>query len=78
MQLRLAAALKRSAAFAASANPANQGISDAKDGLIQIVADNFDSDISSQNGKLSTHSMAMIVMSQLLIITMYNVKAFLV
>ena len=53
---------KSSAAVAASTNPANQGISDAKDGLIQIVADNFNSDISSPNGKLSTHSMAMIVM----------------
>ena len=53
---------KSSAAVAASTNPANQGISDAKDGLIQIVADNFDSDISSPNGKLSTHSMAMIIM----------------
>ena len=50
---------KSSSAVAASTNPANQGISDSKDGLIQIVADNFDSDISSLNGKLSTHSIIM-------------------
>ena len=36
-------------------------MSDASSGLIQVVADNFDADISSQNGKLSTHSLAVLV-----------------
>ena len=52
---------KSSAAVAASADMVKQGISDANDGLIQVVADNFDTDISSPNGKLSTHSLAMII-----------------
>ena len=29
--------------------------------VILVVADNFDTDISSPNGKLSTHSLAMII-----------------
>ena len=29
-------------------------------GLVQIIADNFDADMSSPNGKISTHSLAMI------------------
>ena len=54
---------KSSTAVATSTNPANQETSDSKDGLVQIVADNFDSDMSSPHGKLSTtHSMAMIIM----------------
>ena len=39
-------------------------ISDVSHGLIQIIADNFDNfdaDISSQNRKVSTHSLAFIV-----------------
>lgn len=52
---------KKSAAVAATVDPNQQGISDARRGLIQIVADNFDCDISSPNGKLSTHSLAMII-----------------
>ncbi len=52
---------KSSAATAASVDPIKQGISDAKDGLIQVVADNFDAAISSPNGMLSTHSLAMII-----------------
>lgn len=32
----------------------------AKESLIQVVADNFDSNISSQNGLLSTHSLALL------------------
>ena len=42
-------------------------ISDASHGLIQIIADNFDNfdaDISSQNRKVSTHSLAFIVTQQ--------------
>ena len=53
--------LKKSAAIAATSAPALQGISDTKPGLIQVVVDNFDADISSQNGKLSTHSLAVLV-----------------
>ena len=52
---------KKSAAVVASKNTKYTAISRAEDGLVQIVADNFDADISSQNGKLSTHSLAMIV-----------------
>ncbi|KAH3748033.1 hypothetical protein DPMN_182470 [Dreissena polymorpha] len=29
--------------------------------MIQTVVDNFDADISSQNGKVSTHSLAMLM-----------------
>lgn len=53
---------KSSAAVAVAADPVKQGISDAKDRLIQVVAVDFDTDINSQNGKLSTHSLAMIIM----------------
>ena len=52
---------KKSAAVAAATSPALQGISDSDSGLIQVVVDNFDADISSQNGKLSTHSLAVLV-----------------
>jgi len=52
---------KKSAAVLAATNTEVTGISNAKSGLIQIVADNFDADISSQNGKLTTHSLAVLV-----------------
>ena len=52
---------KKSATVAAATLPALQGISDSDVGLVQVVADNFDADISSQNGKLSTHSLAVLV-----------------
>ena len=41
----------------------DQGISqfDSNNGLVQVVADNFDTQISSQNGQKSTHGLAMIV-----------------
>ena len=32
----------------------------SEDGLVQIVVDNFDAGIASQNGKLSTHSLVVI------------------
>ena len=51
---------KKSAAFSAAADMDLLGISQADSGLIQVVADNFDADISSQNGKLSTHSLAVL------------------
>ena len=53
---------KRSAAKAASQDISLQGIPSTANGMVQIVADNFDADISSPNGKLSTHSLAMIMM----------------
>ena len=52
---------KRSAAKAASQDISLQGISDATNGLVQVIADNFDADISCPNGKLSTHSLATII-----------------
>ena len=52
---------KRSAAIAATKDISLTGISDHTDGLVQVVVDNFDADISSQNGKLSTHSLAILV-----------------
>ena len=53
---------KKSVVVAAAKDLAEQGISDAKHGLVQVVSDNFDTDISSPNGKASTHSLEMIVM----------------
>ena len=37
------------------------GINQGSLRLIQAVADNFDADISSQNGKITTHSLAMLI-----------------
>ena len=37
------------------------GISQESDGLIQVVSDNFDANISSQNGLVSTHALAMLL-----------------
>ena len=41
----------------------DQGIAqfDSNEGLVQVVADNFDTQISSQNGKKVTHGLAMII-----------------
>ena len=52
---------KKSAAVAAAKKPSVHGISSAESGLVQTVVDNFDADIHSPNGKLSTHSLAMIL-----------------
>ena len=52
---------KASAAKAAEAQIDLRGLLSAKEGLIQVVADNFDSNISSQNGLLSTHSLALLL-----------------
>ena len=52
---------KRSAAKSATMEQSYHGISDASEGLVQVVVDNFDAEISSQNGKLSTHSLAVLV-----------------
>ena len=48
-------------AVAAAKNAEITAISNAEDGLVQIVVDNFDADIASQNGKLSTHSLAVLL-----------------
>ena len=52
---------KKSAALAATKNIKLSGIHQGSMGLIQAVADNFDANISSQNGKLTTHSLAMLI-----------------
>ena len=52
---------KRSAALAATRDIKLSGINQGSLGLIQAVADNFDADISSQNGKITTHSLAMLI-----------------
>ena len=51
--------LKKSAALAATTQSRLGGIADNHTGLVQAIADNFDADISSQNGKVSTHSLAL-------------------
>ena len=52
---------KKSAALAATKNIKPRGIHQGSIGLTQAVADNFDANISSQNGKLTTHSLAMLI-----------------
>ena len=52
---------KFSAAHAAAKRIKNMGLTDASRGLVQVVADNFDANISSQNGLQSTHALAMLV-----------------
>ncbi len=38
-----------------------RGMKNASSGLVQVIADNFDATISSQNGLLSTHFLAMLL-----------------
>ena len=52
---------KASAAAAAVSNASLRGHVHAEDSLVQLVSDNFDAQISSQNGLLSTHSLAMLL-----------------
>ena len=52
---------KASAASAAVSNASLRGHCHDGYSLIQFVADNFDAHISSQNGLLSTHSLAMLL-----------------
>ena len=52
---------KKSAALKATKDLKLDGIHEGRFGLIQTVADNFDADISSQNGKNTTHSLAMLI-----------------
>ena len=53
---------KKSAAVTAAKDLAQQGISNTKHGLVQVVSDNFNTGISAPNGNASTHSLGMIVM----------------
>ena len=52
---------KASAATAAFKNSNLTGLEAPKDGLIQVVVDDFDANISSQNGLVNTHSLAMML-----------------
>ena len=52
---------KKSVAFIANANMDLSGLNSEVDGMIQGVGDNFDQQICSQNGKLQTHSMALLM-----------------
>ena len=52
---------KKSAALAATAQSSLSGISDNHTVLVQAIANNFDADISSQNGKVTTHSFALLL-----------------
>ena len=45
---------KKSVALAATTQSSLSDISDNHTGLVQAIADNFEADISSQNGKVST------------------------
>ena len=52
---------KKSTAVAATENINLHGISDTSLSMVQTVVYNFDADISSQNGKVSTHSLAILL-----------------
>ena len=52
---------KKSAALAATNDIQLSGIHEGDGGVIQTLVDNFDADISSQNGKMRTHSLAMLI-----------------
>lgn len=52
---------KKSAATAVVEDAKASGLFDVADGMIQVVADNFDAEISSQNGKRTTHSLAVLL-----------------
>ena len=51
----------KSVAVAAAKSTELTAISKVEDGLVQVMVDNFDADIASQNGKLSTHSLAVLL-----------------
>ena len=52
---------KCSAAQAATKSKKNLGITENRAGQIQVVADNFDANISSPNGLKTTHALAMLI-----------------
>ena len=43
------------------ANVLQLGLFDSTNGLVQVVVDNFDTEISSQNWQKSTHGLAKII-----------------
>jgi hypothetical protein len=53
---------RKSAARESTHNSSLKAISINNSGMVQVIVDNFDADISSQNGKMSTHSLAVLVM----------------
>ena len=53
--------IKRSAARAAVSDAKLTGISSSENGLVKVIVDNFDADTASQNGKQSTHSLAVLL-----------------
>lgn len=63
---------KRSTTSAASKESELAGIKISENGLVQSVGDNFDQDISSQNGKIQTHSMALLLTQQDFIASLDN------
>ena len=54
---------KKSVVVVAAKSAELTAISKVEDGLVQVVVDNFDADIASQNNKLSTHSLAVLLTS---------------
>lgn len=52
---------KHSAAKATTMKSSLPGLSTSSESLVQVIVDNFDTDIASQNGKSSTHSLAMLL-----------------
>ena len=52
---------KKSVAVVAAQNIKLTVISNAADFLVQVVLDNFDANVSPQNGKLSTHSLTVLM-----------------
>ena len=52
---------KSSATVAAVKDTNIRGMDNSSNGLVQVVSDNFDATISSQNGLRSTHSLAMLL-----------------
>ena len=51
----------KSSAAAAAKECSLQGLTESNSGLVQVVVDNFDATISSQNGLKSTHALAMLL-----------------
>ena len=52
---------KHSAAKAITTEPSLPGLSTSSSSLVQVIVDNLDTDLSSPNGKSSTHSLAMLL-----------------
>ena len=53
--------LKKYVTLAATTHSSLSGISDNHTGLVQAIADHFNANIFSQNGKVSTHSLALLL-----------------